>query len=350
MKSRYLILIILAGLFTSPGVAQNGSYSESASYTPRKEEAPKKKQKNKSADKKPQATPTPVPVAATGDVTVTIPFAVLDRNRMAIGDLAKDDVTVFVDDVEVPIVTFERDRQPPTVILVIDSSPSTQPAFESAKEQARKLVASLPEGMKVAVFDFSDRLNVRSQPTSDRAETLKAISKISMGDGTSIYSAIQFLYEQLLPQIVDRKVIVLMTDGVDTTSQKSTFAASLTEVEKNDTTVYPVYFDTSRAFRRPSPIDSWLDQIIASGGRTGSIAEEYDRGRSYLGDLAAASGGRMFSAGKFEEATKSLVSELANRYYATIAVPRKGPASRRIRLRVNRPSVAVLARGSFVEK
>jgi hypothetical protein len=35
-----------------------------------------------------------------------------------------------------------------------------------------------------------------------------------------------------------------MTDGVDTQSQNTDYAKSLTEVEKGDVTIYPVYLET----------------------------------------------------------------------------------------------------------
>ena len=52
---------------------------------------------------------------------------------------------------------------------------------------------------------------------------------------------------------------------------------------------------------------------------------------------------------KLADGTKSLLGELANRYYVTITVPRKNIGSRPVRVRVNRPSLAVFARGSFFD-
>jgi hypothetical protein len=199
-------------------------------------------------------------------------------------------------------------------------------------------------------------LNVRSQPTTDREATRKAISKVSMGDGTSIYSAVRFMYEKILPTVPGRKTIVLMTDGVDTTSESSTFAKSLAEVEKEDVTVYPVYVDTFGDSRRVRSLQNdWIAQILRQSNIPGSFPlpgsseAEYKTGLIYLNDLAAASGGRIFSSEKLHDATPSLLGELASRYYVTITVPRKNIGSRPVRVRVNRPSLAVFARGSFLD-
>ena len=151
-----------------------------------------------------------------------------------------------------------------------------------------------------------------------------------------------------------------MTDGVDTTSQKSTFARSLAEVEKEDVTIYPVYFDTFNDPRNPGNrrADDWITQILRNNPMLGSprmplpgsSETEYKKGLIYLQDLANASGGRVFSSEKLEAGTKSLLGEFENRYYITVKVPRRNAGSRTLRVRVNRPSVAVFARGSFVEK
>ena len=149
-----------------------------------------------------------------------------------------------------------------------------------------------------------------------------------------------------------------MTDGVDTTSKDSNFAKSLTEVEKEDVTTYPIYFDTfgdigrSKATIRPD----WASQIIANSQTIanlprppGSSEAEYKKGLIYLNDLAAASGGRIFSSEKLADGTRSLLGELANRYYVTITLPRKNTGSRPLHVRISRPSLGVAARGSLFD-
>jgi len=361
MKSKYLISLLLICLFTAAGYAQT-TYSESAEYKPRVVATPKKGRKKKSDEKDKAAT---VPISnitsdkiVAGDITVTIPVSVLDRSGAAVGGVRNDEVSVFVDGVEVPVVGFEQDKEPVTMVLILDSSPSAAMRFKTMQEQASKLVGALPSNMKVMVVDFNVRLDVLSQPTTNRTEILAAIANAKMGDGTSIYSAVRFMFEKILPQVPGRKVVVMMTDGVDTTSKNSTFERSLAEVEKDAVTIYPIYFDTKNDHSRlGNRTDDWIVQLLRQNGMLntgvnlpGSSEEEYKKGLFYLNDLAGASGGRLFSSEKLDAGTRSLLGELANRYYVTITVPRKNLGSRPVRVRVNRPNLAVFARGSFVEK
>jgi VWFA-related protein len=361
MTSKYLISLFIICLCALAGSAQT-NYSESAAYKPRKIAAPvSKKDRKKKSDEKDKVAPVIDVVSdlnAGGDINVTIPVSVLDRSGVAVSGIRKEEVSVFVDGVEVPINTFEQDKEPVTMVLVLDSSPSAQLRFKTMQEQASKLIRSLPSNMKVMVIDFNTKFNVRTQPTTNRAETLAAISKMKMGDGTSIYSAVQFMWQKILPPVPGRKVVVLMTDGVDTTSENSDFEKSLTEVEKEDVTVYPTYFDTMNDHPPGRNIsDDFVAQIlrqnnIPSGAfsKLPSSETEYKTGLVYLNDLATATGGRIFSSEKLEAGTKSLLGELVNRYYVTITVPRKHTGSRPVRVRVNRVPLAVFARGSFLEK
>jgi VWFA-related protein len=335
--------IFLTALLACTVSAQK-TYSESSEYKAPKIEKPDKNKKKK-------GSPDSSASAPQGDVTLTIPVSILDRKANAVSGIRREEISVFVDDVEVPISSFEQDKDPITIVLVLDSSPSTELRFKTMKEQASKFVDDLPTNINVMVVDFNSELKVRSQPTTDRAAAQAAISKVKVGGGTSLYSAMKLLYEKLLPPIAGRKVLVLMTDGVDTMSRTS-FAESIAAVEKEAITVYPVYFDTygDRLGARNNSND-WIAQILRQTNPNlnikGSSEAEYRKGLLYLNDLAAATGGRAFSSEKLAEGTKSLLGELANRYYVTLTVPRSNSGSRTIRVRVNRPSLAVFARSSF---
>ena len=149
-----------------------------------------------------------------------------------------------------------------------------------------------------------------------------------------------------------------MTDGVDTTSRKSSYAASIAEVEKSDVSIYPVLYETMNDYpRRNGLSQDWIAEILRQTGRPsmppgtlpGGTAAEYRRGKDYLTDLAEASGGRVIPAEKFDGRAGSLAAELEGKYYATVSVPKLGIASRPLKVRINRPRLKVYARASFIE-
>ena len=347
-------------LFVAAASAQSG-YSESTPFVPRKDKQDQDKRSNKKKDsdkKKPDTPVDPVPVVSTPPTSamVTVPISVRDRSGKPVTDLTQSEVSVFVDGAGVPVSAFEKTTDPPAVILVLDTSPSTELAMKSLKANAQQFVDALPQSTKVVVIEFNSELKVRCQITDDRAALSKCIEKADMGDGTSIYSAVRTMFEKVLPLVPGRKTVVMFTDGVDTTSQASTYAGSIAWVERSDIPVFPIYYDTFRVAQRGLS-DDWLRVILqnlppSSRGtlRPGAAPAEYENGRDYLTDLAAASGGRVIKTNDLADEARKLSDEIQSRYYATIEVSSNTAASRPLKVRVNRPNLIVRARGSIVPR
>ena len=336
------LLTLVLSIFTlaSLTLAQTG-FSESKPYEPKGDAKLEEKNRN--------------PQTATSQ-EIVIPVSVLDKTLTPVTDLTKANFGVFVNGAETSVTSFEKASELPNIILLLDMSPSAGLRSETIRKQAEKFVEALPSGAKVMVAEFHSQMKIRTQLTSDRAEMLKGISKTKVDDGTSLYSAVHTLFQQVLPQVPGRKVIVLFTDGVDTTSTKSNYPKSLHVVENADVPVYVVFHDTF------NDIPKNLGTLIGPAGRhfplppglvrqgRGSAQKEYEIGREYLKDLVSATGARALPSDKFDSLIKSLVTELSVRYHLTISVQRNGTArSRPVRVRINRPDLTVLARGSFID-
>src|SRR5688572_22569462 len=139
MVKKLLALIIAIGAFCTIALSQ-ARYSESVPFKPRPAEKTdvKKKSKKNKLDVKSEPVATPTPVTTNTDEVVRIPIAVLDKSGVTVGGLTKSDVTVFVDDVEVPIATFEANSEPLSLILMLDTSPSTHRRVEAMQRSAAK--------------------------------------------------------------------------------------------------------------------------------------------------------------------------------------------------------------------
>lgn len=352
-----LLATIFILLVLGSSVLSQADYSESKSYKPR----PSEKQsdtKKKSDKNNKDASAEPVPVVVPMYEDVTIPISVFDKLGGVVGGIKKEDVTVLVDGVQQTIIDFVQEKEPPVVLLVMDSSPSAKFSFEKMRERAMTLVDALPANVKIAIIEFDTEMRLLSQPTAVRADTRAALTQTQMRDGTAIYTAISNLYKNVLSHVPSRTIVVMFTDGVDTTSKGATFNSSLAEVAKKDVSLYSVYFDTQKDQQQFSKnrgsvrTDDLMRAIQAAnpGLVRGSSAGEYEKGLEYLESLSVASGGRMFRSDKLEDVTKSFSSELSSRYYARIKVEKKSSAGHEIRVRINRPNLTVVARGSFVDE
>ena len=338
--------------------------------------------------------PTPTPPAGGEDVLeddevirvetnlVTLPVSVLDRNGRFIAGLRKEDFQVFEDNVPQKIAEFASVEQPFTVVLLIDVSPSTQYQIDEIQNAAIAFINQLRRDDRVVVIAFDEKIRVLSPVTSNRAVLREAILKTNFGNGTSLYEAVGYALNRQLRRIEGRKAVVLFTDGVDTTSGRSSYQSSIRDAEESEALIYPIRYDTYRDMnpgsrypggggggyplpRRTRRGGVWgdiLGDILGGGvtiggsrggGSVGSSREDYERGRRYLEDLARLSGGRTFQAdtvSNLDAAFSGIAEELRRQYTLSYYPENAGAAGQRkqIRVRVNRPNAVVRTKNSYI--
>ncbi len=284
---------------------------------------------------------------------ITIPVSVFDRNGLYIPNLDKDNFKIFEDGKEQQIEYFATTENPFTVVLLLDTSPSTAFKIEEIQDAAIAFVNQLKPQDSVMVIEFNQNIHVLTEATLDREKIQKGIRKANFGGGTSLYDAVDFSLRKRLSKIAGRKAIVLFTDGVDTTSYKTNYDSSLREAEEADATVFPIYFNTFfDNQRRNGGVNSPFPQIgVLTRGVT---QQEYAVGRQYLKDLADSTGGRVFNAentpGGLTRTFESIAEELRRQYSIGYIPTETGQTGQRksIKVRVNRPKLIIRARDSYI--
>ena len=307
---------------------------------------------------------------------VTVPVSITDRNGRYIADLKREDLHVFEDNVEQDIAYFASVDKPFTVVLMVDTSTSTWSKLGQIREAAKLFVDQLRPEDSVMVVSFARGFTIESDVTNDRAKIRKGIERIGRGLSTHLYDAVEKLMQKHLTRIPGRKALVLFTDGVDATSNHATYEGTVHSAEELDALIYPILYDTYDPAAdngqppAPPPDKSRLPSILrklplpipdifgssggSSSGGTGSTRAEYDRGERYLRDLAERTGGRLYEANKdlsFLQAAFGFIADELRRQYTIGYYPKKktGAGERRqIEVRIDRPDVAVRARGSYI--
>ncbi|HLM60474.1 MAG TPA: VWA domain-containing protein, partial [Pyrinomonadaceae bacterium] len=392
MKVLPVILLIILGLF-STGLGQSGrravkpestptsasqiqvtqdvretgestGYSESLPNAPRSiSTRPRnnKKEKKETRKKAPATTQT----AGTENVEavnpdeevvkvetnlVTMPVSVYDRNGLYIPNLRQTDFKIFEDGVEQEIAYFGTSEQPFTVILLIDVSPSTEYKIDDIQAAAIAFVDLLKPQDNVMVIQFDERVSVLAELTNDRQKIHKAIRQTNFGGGTSLYEAVDLSLKRKLNKVEGRKAIVLFTDGVDTTSIGATFESTVEDAEESEAMIFPIYYNTFLNSRglggggvMSTPPTLGIPPMIGGGQARGTSSAEYTRGRIYLTELAAATGGRVFrpesTPGGLTAAFEGIAEELRRQYNIGYYPQTEGEPGQRkqIKVRVNRP-------------
>ena len=265
---------------------------------------------------------------------VNLLVTVQDENGAPLGDLRSEEFTVIDSDREREIAVFEqRTNRPLSVALMLDTSLGTGKELRYERESAKGFLQRLlgegsHPGDRAAVIEFSSYVDLAQGFTRDQRRLDRALDSIRAEGGTSMYDAI-YLAAMQLDRREGRRVMIVITDGGDTTSQTS-FHKALEEAQAIDAVIYGIIV---------VPIRS------DAGRNTG--------GENALRTLAANTGGKTFiqyaDEGRdeaFDEILRSLRTQYLIGYYPPTDVE-STEKFRRISVRVRRPGVRVLARNGY---
>lgn len=171
---------------------------------------------------------------------VNVFTTVTDSRGAPVADLTKDDFQLFEDGVPQTIKVFEKESAIPlSIALAIDTSPSTMRDFKLETSSARRFVHSILRNEdRLSVFEVTETVDQMTRFTSDLKTIERGIDNLRTGPGTSIYDAIFLCSESLLDR-EGRKVLVLITDGGDTTS-KADYNGALRRAQQAEAIVYSI--------------------------------------------------------------------------------------------------------------
>ncbi len=301
---------------------------------------------------------------------VTVPASVKDRHGKSISNLRREDFRLFEDGVEQKIVYFDSPEandaageptvSPLTVALLLDISDSTQFKLKQMRAAATAFVNQLGPGDRMIVIAFDKRVQVLTEATNDRKILSAAINRTTTGGGTSLYDALDTVLNHRLDRISGRKAIVLLTDGVDTSSAHATYLSTVRAAHQLDAAIYPVQYHTYGDFAdNPSRETYGVGTFGATAHVTKSgepASEAYKRATLYLKLLAERTGGRFEYADTLKNLRKSfarIASELREQYtlgYYPKNSAGKGESLRQIRVDVALPRIKIHSRRSYLYK
>jgi hypothetical protein len=174
---------------------------------------------------------------------VSVPVIATDINGKYLPDLQQQEFTISEDGVKHEIAFFGTVSAPFNVVLMLDTSSSTQEKLRVIQQAASAFVEELQSGDRVKVMSFDDEIKDYNDFTSDRSVLRKSIMSTRSGQGTKFYDAVEWALNTMR-KIKGRKAIVVFTDGVDWHSDRATYDGTLRWIDEEGVIVYPIRFDT----------------------------------------------------------------------------------------------------------
>jgi len=176
---------------------------------------------------------------------VNVVFTAVDRNGHHVTGLKAGDFMVFEDRQPQKIEYFsELDKGsevPLTIALLIDTSGSVKSKLEFEKETAAEFFREvLRKNRDLAlIIQFDSEVNLLQDFTNDPNLLIGALDTLQAGNSTALYDAIYLAADEKLKGEVGRKIIVVITDGEDTSS-KLRDKAAIEAAQKSDVLIYGI--------------------------------------------------------------------------------------------------------------
>jgi Ca-activated chloride channel family protein len=154
----------------------------------------------------------------TIDVRLQQLFVNLESGSRPLAGLSREDFTILDDGVPQTIATFEHGDIPFTAVLLLDASTSMQKGkLTTAVDGVRSFVHAMNRLDEAKLFLFSDHTLLETPFTSVPSILTLGLTDVEAQGGTALNDAL-YLGLKRLDDRLGRKVIVLLSDGVDVES------------------------------------------------------------------------------------------------------------------------------------
>ncbi len=254
---------------------------------------------------------------------VALDVGVKDRKGGYVSGLAKDNFRIYENGKLQPIKSFSHADIPVTVGLVIDNSGSMAAKRAEVVTAALTFVHASNARDEVFVVNFNDKVR-RGLPadvpfTGDIHMLREALWKGASSGRTALYDALGYSLQHLVKGRMDKKTLIVVSDGGDNAS-KLQWSEAMRRVQESRATIYTIgIFDEN----------------------------DPDRNPDVLKKLAQVTGGEYFQLRELPDVVpvcRQIASDIRNRYTLTYTPPQNNSRqpARSIRVTASTPSRARL--------
>jgi VWFA-related protein len=185
---------------------------------------------------------SPDDVVRVASHLVPVPTTVLDSRGAAIINLKLEDFELVVDGETKPINEIYRAETPVRMAMLFDNSGSLDTSREFEKRAAERFFRTVLRPVdEAAIYSVSTNVELSQPMTNDVSVLERTIDMFGKPEGaTSLYDGIFAALTYLKPY-AGRRIIVIVSDGRDTTSREDhDFDATLQRLSSDECQVYVV--------------------------------------------------------------------------------------------------------------
>lgn len=186
-----------------------------------------------SAQQPPPQPPQPPdqPLFKASVRTVSIYTTVLDATGRLVPDLQRDDFIILEDGKPVEVTLFSNEPQPFTAVVMLDTSASMTANLDLLNSAAEQFFIRLLPVDRARVGAFNDKIQISDAFTNNRDSLIADLKDLQFGNPTRLNDAIGVSLDAL-GGIDGRRVVLVFTDGEDTSSKTGFRTSSIAHVTK----------------------------------------------------------------------------------------------------------------------
>jgi VWFA-related protein len=172
---------------------------------------------------------------------VTLSAVVLDARRHLVTNLAETNFAVYEDNQPQKITFFKRQDIPVSIGIVVDNSGSMRTKRAAVTKAVLNLIQASNPQDEVFVVNFNDDPYLDQDFTNKIPPLREALDRVDSRGGTALYDAVIASADHLAKGAKkEKKVLLVITDGVDNESRESLESAIRKVQDDNGPTIYTI--------------------------------------------------------------------------------------------------------------
>jgi Ca-activated chloride channel family protein len=240
---------------------------------------------------------------ASGDSGVLVSI-IAKRDGEAALPITVKQVALYDNGVEQSIRNFTPDPSPARIVLLVDNSLTLRADIEKLEQAAREFAYEIYEGDKLLIVGYDEQAEIIVDWTDDAKSIEASLKSFRKKGQPHLFDAMTaVINEALQPLSGEKKVIVVISDGLDRGS-KGSFDRLLANLQSLDIMVYAVQ---------------------APDRTRGAIRRDVPKPKQVIEKLIEGTGGRVFPIDEPAEAAKAICDELRKNRYVLSYVPSSAP-------------------------
>jgi VWFA-related protein len=169
---------------------------------------------------------------------VNMVATITDETGHYVSDLTEDDLIVEEDGKPQKIAHLTQSNDLPVSMgILLDTSGSMVRKIGTATNAVEKFIRTIHRDDDIFLMTFANRPELRQDFTDNRDRLASALRRVTVGGGTALYDALYEGLRKVKHGAHDKRAILLLTDGEDTSSE-NTFEEAERGVREAEILVY----------------------------------------------------------------------------------------------------------------